>query len=80
VLFTPKKYGRDWTQFLGICFCAGALAFAISAVCALFGQFDDFADRTFAIIAFTAGAVIFGALGRDKWSEAARTPKGGRQP
>jgi uncharacterized membrane protein len=75
VLFTPKKYGKDWTQFLGIGFCASALVFAISAVCALFGQFDNLADRIFAVVAFTAGAIIFGTLGRDKWRQASKMPK-----
>jgi hypothetical protein len=68
----PKKYGKDWTQFLGIGFCVGALGFAISAVCALFGQFDNLPDRIFAIVAFTAGATIFAALGRDKWRQASK--------
>lgn len=72
VLFTPKKYGKDWTQLLGIGFCVGALGFAISAVCALFGLFENLADRTFAIVAFTAGAIIFGALGRDQWKKASK--------
>jgi hypothetical protein len=78
VLFTPKKYGKDWTRFLGIGFSAAALGFAISAVCALFGQFDNLADRTLAIAAFTAGAIIFGALGSDKWRQASEMPKDSR--
>jgi hypothetical protein len=78
VLFTPKKYGRDWTQFLGIGFCAAALGFAISAVCGLFAQFDNLAYRAFDVVGFTAGAIIFGALGRDKWREASRMPKDSR--
>jgi uncharacterized membrane protein len=79
MLFTPKKYGRDWTQFLEISFCAGAVGFAISAVSALFGQFDDLADRAFAVVAFIAGAIIFGALGRDKWRETSRMAKDGHR-
>ena len=75
MLFTPKKYGRDWTQFLEIGFCVSAVGFAIFAVWALFGQFDSLANRTFAIIGFMLGAIIFGALGRDKWRAASRMPK-----
>lgn len=78
MLFTPKKYAKGWTQFLGIGFGVGALGFAISAVCALFAGFDNLDERTFAIFAFTVGAIIFGALGRDKWREASKMPKDGR--
>lgn len=78
VLFTPKKYGKVWTRFLGIGFCAAAIGFAISGACALFGHFYNLADRIFAIAAFTGGAIIFGALGRDKWREASKMPKDSR--
>jgi hypothetical protein len=76
VLFTPKKYGRNFTEFLGIGFYASAVLFALSAVYSLFGQFDNWVDRMFAIVAFTAGTIIFGALGRDKWREASKMPRG----
>jgi hypothetical protein len=76
MLFTPKKYGKDWTRFLGISFCVASLGFGLAAAGAVFGQFDNLTDRIFAISAFTAAAIIFGALGRDKCREASKMPQG----
>lgn len=74
MLFTTKKYGKDWTRSLGIGFCVGSLGFGLAAVVAVFAHFDNLPDRIFATVAFAAGAIIFGALGRAKWKEASKMP------
>ena len=70
MLFTPKKYGRDWTLVLAISFYAASLGFGISAVAASFSHFDDLSDKIFSVVGFFLGTVIWGALGKSFWKMA----------
>jgi hypothetical protein len=72
MLFTPKKYGKDWTRFLGLSFCAASLGFAFFAIAAAWMNYGNLSDKIFSVLAFILGAVVFGALGRDQWAKASR--------
>ena len=76
MLFTPKKYGKDWTRFLAISFCAASLGFALFAISASWTDYDNLSDKIFAAAAFSLGAVVFGALGRDQWKKASEMSPG----
>ena len=67
MLFTPKKWGRDYTFFLAIAFYASSVGFGIAAVACSFAHFDDFSDKIISVAAFFAGMVIWGALGKSYW-------------
>jgi hypothetical protein len=70
MLFTPKKYGKDWTRFLGLSFCAASLGFALSAILAPWTDDLDLSDRIFTVLGFILAAIVFGALGRDQLKKA----------
>jgi hypothetical protein len=71
MLFTPKKYGRDWTLVLGITFYAAAIGFGVFAVSfAIFG--DTWPDKALGFLGLLVAAIIFGALGKDQWHKAAK--------
>lgn len=72
MLFTPKKYGKDWTRFSGLSFCAGAVVFALFAILAPWSNFESVSDTIFAVLGLTAGAIVFGALGKDLLVKAAK--------
>jgi len=55
MLFTPPKYGKDWTRFLAVCFYVASIGFAISAVATVVSHFDDLSDKILAIFAFFKG-------------------------
>ena len=80
MLFTPKKYGKDWTRFLAVSFCAASVGFALFAISAPWMAYDDLSDKTFVAAAFTLGAIVFGALGRDRWKRASEMTAGDRRP
>ena len=70
MLFTPKKYGKDWTHFLGLSFCAASLGFAVFALLAPWTNDLDLSDRIFTAVGFVMAAILFGALGRDQLKKA----------
>ena len=70
MLFTPKKYGREWTVVLAVCFIGASLVFAVIAVVASFARFEDLSDKILSVVGFLVGAVIWGALGRSLWKAA----------
>jgi len=70
MLFTPKKYGRDWTFVLAVSFYAASLGFGIATVAATFSHFDDFSDKMLFVSGFILGTIIWGALGRSYWTMA----------
>jgi hypothetical protein len=70
MLFTPKKYGRDWTFFLAITFYAASLGFGIATVAAGFSHFDDLSDKVFSVVGFFVGTIVWGALGKSYWNMA----------
>jgi len=70
MLFTPKKYGRDWTRVLAITFYAMSLGFTLFAIFAPWTDCGDASDRIFEVLAFILGAIVCGALGRDQWKKA----------
>jgi hypothetical protein len=70
MLFTPKKYGKDWTRFLGLSFCAASLGFALFAILAPWTDDLDLSDRIFTMLGFILAAIVFGALGRDQLKKA----------
>ena len=70
MLFTPRKYGREWTVVLAVCSTAASLVFAVGAVAASFARFEDLSDKISSVAAFVVGAVIWGALGRSLWKAA----------
>ena len=70
MLFTPKKYGKDWTFVLAVSFYAASLGFGVIAVAASFSQFDDFSDKILFVLGFFLGAIIWGALGKSYWKTA----------
>ncbi len=70
MLFTPKKYGKDWTRFSGLAFCASAFGFAFFAIIAPWSDYDNLWDTIFAMFAFILGAIVFGALGKDLLAKA----------
>ena len=72
MLFTPKKYGRDWTRFLGASLCAASVGFAFFAVLGAWTAYGNHSDKIFAVVAFALGAIVFGALGRDQWKKASQ--------
>jgi len=72
VLFTPKTYGKGWTRFLGLSFCAASLVFALFAISAPWMDYGDPPDRIFVMLGFVAAAFVFGALGRDQWKRASK--------
>jgi hypothetical protein len=74
MLFTPPKYGKDWTRFLAVCFYVASIGFAISAVATVVSHFDDLSDKILAIFAFFTGAAIWGALGKAHWKLASEMP------
>ena len=69
MLFTPKKYGKDWTRFLGISFYGASIGFAFFALIAAWTNYDNLADKIFSVVAFILGATVFGALGKDQWTK-----------
>jgi hypothetical protein len=72
MLFTPKKYGKDWTRLLAFSFCVGSLGFASSAVVAAWSNYELLADKIFSVVGFILAATVFGALGKAKWAEASK--------
>ena len=70
MLFTPKKYGKDWTRFLGLSFCAASLGFALFAILAPWTDDLELSDRIFATLSFMLAAIVFGAMGRDQLKKA----------
>ena len=70
MLFTPKKYKKDWTLALAVCFSAASLGFGIAAVAAGFAHFDEPSVKILSVIGFLIGAVISGALGSSTWKAA----------
>lgn len=72
MLFTPRKYGRDWTLVLSIFFSTASLGFAFFAIAAVWTVGGSFWDKLFVAAAFTLAAVVFAALGRDQWKKAAK--------
>jgi hypothetical protein len=64
MLFTPKKYGKDWTRFSGLGFCVGGFGFAFFAIIAPWSNYGSLSDTIFAMLAFIVGAIVFGALGK----------------
>ena len=65
MLFSPKKYGRDWTLFLAIGFYAAAFGFGASAIASII-MADNWSDWTFGFLGFLVAAMVFGALGKDQ--------------
>ena len=78
MLFTPRKYGKDWTLFLAVSLCAGSLGFAFFALAAGVGwiAYGDRSDQMFATLAFIVGAIVFGVLGREQWKLVRRNHSG----
>lgn len=72
MLFTPKKYGKDWTRFFGFGFCAASLGFALFAILAPWTDDLDLSDKMFTILGFMLAAIVFGALGRDQLKKASQ--------
>lgn len=72
MLFTPKKYGKDWTQFLAITSCVASLGFAFFAIVAAWSHYDDLSDKVFSVLAFILGSIVFGSVGRDQWRKASK--------
>jgi hypothetical protein len=70
MLFTPKKYGKDWTCFLGLSFCAASLGFALAAILTPWTGDLDLWARIFTVLGFILAAIVFGALGRDQLKKA----------
>jgi hypothetical protein len=70
MLFTPKKYGRDYIFALAIGAYAMSLGFGISAVGFSFSRSLDLSDKIFGAFAFFAGMVITKAMGRSYWKTA----------
>jgi hypothetical protein len=70
MLFTPKKYGKDWTRFLGFSFCAASLGFALFAILAPWTDDLDLSARIFTMLGFILAAIVFGAWGRDQLKKA----------
>jgi hypothetical protein len=70
MLFTPKKYGRDWTLVLAISFYAASLGCGMAAVAASFSRFDDLTDKALFVLAFFLGTIICAALGKSYWKVA----------
>lgn len=70
MLFTPKTHGKDWLRFLGLSFCAASFAFAVFAILAPWTDYGALLNRLFAMLAFTAAAILSAALGRDQLKKA----------
>ena len=80
MLFTPKKYGRDWTLFLAIGFYAAAIGFGVSAISSLI-MADNLSDKVFGFLGFLLGSIVFWALGKDQWNKASEmSADNGRKP
>ena len=71
VLLSPKKYGKDWTRFLGLSFSAGSFGFAVFALLTPFMDYPELSDKVFAALGFFVAAVVLGALGKDQLKKAA---------
>jgi hypothetical protein len=76
MLFTPKKYGKDWTRFLGLSACAASVGFALFAVLTLWTHDLDLSDRLFTMLGFMLAAIISAALSRDQLKKASRMSAG----
>jgi len=70
MLFTPRKYGKEWTFFLGASFCAASIGFALFAILAAWTDYLSLSDKVFSVLGFILAAIIFGALGRDQLQRA----------
>lgn len=70
MLFTPKKYGKDWTLVLAVSFYAASLGFGIATIAASFSHFDSLSDKIFSVLTFFLGAIVWGALGKFHWKMA----------
>jgi hypothetical protein len=70
VLFTPKKYGRDFFFGMAIGAYATSLMFGIGAVGFSFSRFDNPSDKIFGVAGFFAGMLILAALGKSYWKTA----------
>jgi len=79
MLFTPKKYGRDWTRVLAVSFYGASLAFAIAAIAGSFSHFDDLSDKIGFVLGFFLGTIVWGALGKSYWQVAPNMSTDDRQ-
>ena len=71
MLFTPKKYGKEWTRVLGLSSCAAGIGFALSAVSSAI-MADDWSEKTFGFLGFLTAAIVFWALGKDQLHTASK--------
>lgn len=70
MLFTPKKYGRDYIFALAIGAYAMSLGFGICAVSLSFSGFDNLSDKIFSVVGFFAGMLVLAAAGKSYWKTA----------
>jgi hypothetical protein len=72
MLFTPKKYDEDWNRIFGISFCVASLGFAFCAILSAWTDQLGPTDKIFGVVGFVLAAIVFGALGKDRWNQASR--------
>jgi len=70
MLFTPRKYGRDYIFALAVGAYAMALGFGISAVAFSFTRFDNLSDKIVGVVGFFAAMLISAAVGKSYWKTA----------
>jgi hypothetical protein len=70
MLFTPKKYRRDYIFALAIGAYAMSLGFGICAVGFSFSRVDNLSDKIFGVVGFFAGMLILAAVGKSYWKTA----------
>jgi hypothetical protein len=70
MLFTPRKYGRDYIFALAIGAYAMSLGFGIAAVGFSFSRSDNLSDKIFGVVGFFAGMLILAAVGKSYWKTA----------
>jgi hypothetical protein len=81
MLFTPKKYGRDYIFALAIGAYAMSLGFGLGAVGISFSRFDNLSDKIFGVVGFFAGMLILAAIGKSYWKTASEmSPDERRKP
>lgn len=72
MLFTPKKYGRDYIFGLAIGAYAMSLGFGICAVGFSFSRFDDLSGKIFRVVGFFAAMLILAAVEKSYWKTASQ--------